>query len=101
MFKCPVCGATVQRRYGLTHAQAKALNFIKSFIAEFGWSPSYDEIAEAMGLSPKSKVVIHRYVRALEARGYIISIPNHQRSIAIMEAEPHVGQGSHRTSRSP
>ena len=53
----------------MTAKQKAALDFIRTFIAATGTSPSYDEIRIALGLGSKSRV--HEIVHALIERGYL------------------------------
>lgn len=73
-------GATVGA--GLTHEQAKALDFIRTFqIENSGASPSYAEIGEAVG---RSKGNVHDLLHRMKDRG-VIAIPRHRaRSITIV-----------------
>lgn len=67
---------------GLTKQQSIALAFIRRHCAEHGFSPSYQEIAQALGL--KSRSGVHRLVAALEERGFINrGAPYRARSIGI------------------
>jgi repressor LexA len=70
---------------GMTRRQQQALSFIDGYIAMFGWSPSYQEIADAIGLRSKGRVF--ELVHALEARGYLCSHPRLHRSIKILPQE--------------
>lgn len=54
---------------GLMPRQRDALAYISAYINSRGYSPSYLEIAAAIGLGSKSGV--HRLVTALEKRGHI------------------------------
>lgn len=54
---------------GLTERQRDAMLFVQGFIDRHGFSPTYDEIAAALGL--KSKSGIHRLVYGLVERGYL------------------------------
>jgi SOS-response transcriptional repressor LexA len=56
-------------RTGLTPQQQLAYDFIRASVAENGFSPSYDEIAAAVGLKAKSGVA--RLVDRLIARGVV------------------------------
>lgn len=56
---------------GLTKAQHKTLMVIRDYIDRHGFSPSYDEIRDALELSSKSGV--HRLISALKVRGYVSS----------------------------
>lgn len=66
---------------GLTAHQKRALDYIRSYAAEHGISPSYDEIKAFLGLASKSGV--SRVVHELEQRGAIELLPNRPRSISV------------------
>lgn len=66
---------------GLTARQRECLTFVRSFIAENGHSPSFDQIMDALDLASKSSV--HRLVSALEARGHINRQYGGARSISL------------------
>lgn len=70
---------------GLTRTQAKALEFIRSFIAANGYPPSLGEISEGMGCSANSRARAGEVVRALEDRGYLRRMPNRARAIELIE----------------
>jgi hypothetical protein len=67
---------------GLTQHQKSALDFIRGFVFEHGFSPSYGEIAQALGLAGKSQV--HKTVHELADRGAIALLPNRARSIQVV-----------------
>jgi len=69
----------------LTAQQKKLLSIIKSSMDSDGIVPSYEDMTSLMGL--RSKSGIHRYVLALEERGYINRIPNRARAIEILKDE--------------
>jgi repressor LexA len=69
---------------GLTKRQAEAVGFIREFIASNGYSPSYDEIGRALGISARSGA--HRIVQELVARGAVTILKNRTRSIRVLEA---------------
>ncbi len=69
-------------RYGLTTQQKALLNFIVCFSeASGGVMPSFEEMAEHMGLASKSGV--HRLVTALERRGHIARDGRRARAIRL------------------
>lgn len=68
-------------QYGTTKRQHELLRFIDKYIATRGYSPSYDEMKDALGLASKSGV--HRLVRGLEERNLINTIPDRARAIVI------------------
>jgi len=53
----------------LTKKQREVLDFIESFIQDNGYTPSYREIAQGMGLSSPSTV--HQHIQALCDKGVI------------------------------
>lgn len=66
----------------LTPRQSDALRFIGRFIAARGYSPSYDEIAQALGLRSKSGA--HRMVCALVERGCLRHLPKGKRGLEVI-----------------
>jgi len=71
----------------LTAKQAKLLHLLDDHIGQTGVAPSFDEMAEAMGLAAKSG--IDRLILGLEDRGYIRRIPGKARAIEVLRT----GQG--------
>ncbi len=68
----------------LTLRQRDAFDFIKSFSAENGYGPSYEQIAEGLGL--KSRGRAHDLVSGLIARGAIRKAPGCARQYEIIGA---------------
>ncbi len=66
----------------LTRKQFELLRYINDYQHKQGFSPSYDEMKEALTLRSKSGV--HRLIRALEERGAIRRRPHRARSIEIL-----------------
>lgn len=79
---CPNCGFNLGVSLGLTPRQAEALKFIASFIQERGYSPSYEELREAMGC--KSKNTVFRLVDVLQQRGHIAIRRGAARSMTVL-----------------
>jgi len=69
-------------KMGLTQKQAKFLAVIKDFIAQNGYSPSYEEMKQMNGMRSKSHV--HAMVYALKKRGYVDVIRHSKRSIVVL-----------------
>lgn len=69
---------------GLTERQLRTLNFIRSFVAEKGYSPSYDEIMSGVGMASRGNV--HRFVSCLIERGYLRKAFNRPRSLEVVGA---------------
>ncbi|MEX2261385.1 MAG: transcriptional repressor LexA [Bryobacteraceae bacterium] len=63
----------------LTRRQKQVLDFIASFVGENGYSPSYEEIARALGLA--SLATVHKHISALDAKQYLRRGVNQSRSL--------------------
>lgn len=77
----------------MTKRQKDAYDFIRSYIDEKGFGPSYDEIMKALGLNSKSGV--HRIIHGLKERGVLSQRPYLARCIEIKQsydAEYHLGR---------
>lgn len=70
-------------QHGLTKRQHETLTFIKEYIAKNGYSPSYEEISEGVGLGGKAGV--HRVIYGLVDRGRVTVIKDRARSIALVD----------------
>lgn len=68
---------------GLTPKQRQTLDWICAYQTQNRCSPSYDEIAEGVGLKAKSGV--HRLVTALEDRGHLHRNKFMPRSLTVPE----------------
>ena len=66
----------------LTKRQKEILDFIKGFLAEHEYSPSYEEIASGMGL--KSLATVHKHIANLFAKGVLHKGHNRSRSIDVL-----------------
>jgi len=55
----------------ITPSQYKVYKFICQYIDKEGYSPSYQEVARGIGISPRSKSLISRQVHALMKAGYL------------------------------
>lgn len=67
----------------LTLAQQRAHKFIKQFIAEHGFAPTVQEVAQGIGI--KSKGVAHRYILALEEAGKIRLAHGRHRNVELID----------------
>lgn len=79
--------------FGLTHQQASLVAFIENYAERHGGaSPSFAEMAVAMGNSSKSTV--YRMVELLEQRGVIRHKKGARRSIAVCRVNlRHISTG--------
>ena len=65
----------------LTKRQKEVLDFIADFVEENGYSPSYEEVAQALGLA--SLATVHKHIQALESRKYLQRSFNQSRSLEV------------------
>ena len=61
----------------MTYKQKKFLNFIKKFIKDNGYSPSYKEIGAAFNVTTPT---VRFHILSLKKRKFITSIPGTARS---------------------
>lgn len=73
----------------LTRKQHELLLFIDSHLRQTGFSPSFDEMKDALGL--KSKSGIHRLISALEERGFLARRHNRARALEVLRL-PETGE---------
>lgn len=66
----------------LTEKQYKLLMFINKVTKESGYSPSFEEMKNAIGL--KSKSGIHNLLNALEERDFIRKLPHKARALEVV-----------------
>jgi repressor LexA len=66
----------------MTPRQLEALNFIKSFIKENGYSPSFSEIGDGIGM--KSNSGVHDLIHILFEQGKISMSRGRSRSIYVV-----------------
>ena len=71
----------------LTKRQREILDFIESFIQNYGYSPSFEEIAKFFNY--RSLATVHEHLSNLERKGYIRRNYNESRSVEPLEAERH------------
>src|SRR5438034_10412412 len=65
----------------LTSRQKQVLDFIAKFVADNGYSPSYEEIANGMELA--SLATVHKHISALAAKNYLTRGFNRSRSLEL------------------
>jgi len=65
----------------LTRRQKQVLEFIASYQRDFGYRPSYEEIAEALGLA--SLATVHKHIATLERKNYLRRGFNQSRSLEL------------------
>ncbi|MGA8937917.1 MAG: S24 family peptidase, partial [Acidobacteriaceae bacterium] len=66
----------------ITRRQKEVIDFLSSFTARNGYSPSYEEIAAGLGLS--SLATVHKHVTNLQNKGLLQRTHNRSRSIDVI-----------------
>ncbi len=66
----------------LTRRQKQVLDFLVNFINRKGYSPSFEEIGESLGLS--SLATVHKHIETLEKKGFIRRGYNQSRSVEVV-----------------
>ena len=75
----------------LTRRQRQVFDYISGFIETNGYSPSYEEIGAAMGLT--SLATVHKHVTNLRRKKLIETEYNQSRSISVANKCPTCGRG--------
>ncbi|MBI4409906.1 MAG: transcriptional repressor LexA [Gemmatimonadetes bacterium] len=68
----------------LTRRQKEILDFLREFVDEHGYSPSFEEIAQRFSYS--SLATVHEHLENLKRKGYIRKSYNESRSIELVPA---------------
>lgn len=66
----------------ITKRQREVYDFISGFVASKGYSPSFEEIGEALGLN--SLATVHKHISNLESKGLLKRDYNRSRSIDVI-----------------
>lgn len=69
-------------RMALTRRQREVYDYIAAFVQRHGYSPSFEEIGEGMGLS--SLATVHKHISNLEKKGLLKRDYNKSRSIDVL-----------------
>ncbi len=67
----------------LTKRQREILDYLAAHVAEHGYAPSFEEIAEAMGYA--SLATVHEHLSNLEKKGVIRRAYNESRGIEVLD----------------
>jgi len=67
----------------LTSQEQKTLQFIRNYLAQYGYAPKFKKIGMAIGVS--SHGTIHRYVQSLEDKGYIDRVKGNSRGMSLVD----------------
>jgi repressor LexA len=69
----------------LTKRQREILDYVESFLENYGYSPSFEEIAKFFGYS--SLATVHEHLSNLERKGYLRKNYNKSRSLELVPSE--------------
>ena len=67
----------------LTTQEQNTLQFIRHYLAQYGYAPKFKEIGLAIGVN--SQGTVHRYVQSLEEKGYIDRAKGNARGMSLVE----------------
>ena len=67
----------------LTSQEHNTLQFIRHYLAQYGYAPKFKEIGLAIGVN--SQGTVHRYVQSLEEKGYIERAKGNARGMNLVE----------------
>ena len=70
----------------LTKKQRQILDYVESFVGSNGYSPSYEEIAQAFDYS--SLATVHEHLTNLEQKGFLRKNYNKSRSLEVVRTDP-------------
>ena len=70
-------------KYNLTKRQKDVLDFIKAFVEENGYAPTYQEIADNSGMKSRSEA--YARVQALIKKGHVVNKIGSHRSLTLVE----------------
>jgi len=77
-----ICGVDERSAMALTKRQRQMYDFISEFVESNGYSPSFEEIGAAMGLS--SLATVHKHINNLETKKLLRRDYNRSRSIDVL-----------------
>ena len=83
----------------LTRKQHELLSFIDRHLRETGFSPSFDEMKDALSL--RSKSGIHRLISALEERGFLSRRHHRARALEVLRLPEHAPLAEHASMLDP
>jgi repressor LexA len=76
----------------ITRRQREVYDFLQRFVDEHGYSPSYQEIGEGLGLS--SLATVHKHITNLEQKGLLKRDYNRSRSIDVLKMRARMKQSA-------
>src|SRR5712692_4258679 len=79
----------------ITQRQRQVYDFISRFVVEKGYSPSFEEIGEGLGLS--SLATVHKHISNLQEKGLLTRGYNRSRSIDLLAPKGRLKQSMRRS----
>jgi repressor LexA len=73
----------MSERFGITKRQREAFDWLSAYIDDHGYSPSFREIMDGLGMKSVSQV--SAIVKVLEQRNYVKRLYGLRRSITICD----------------
>lgn len=73
----------------LPQAQAKVLNFIKTYEGQKGHGPTLDETSKALGVTIPT---VHQHVKALRRKGYLKSPAIQSRNLGVFSSDEEIAE---------
>ena len=74
----------------ITKRQRQVYDFISDFVQQNGYSPSFEEIGQGLGLS--SLATVHKHISNLEKKGLLSRDYNRSRSIDLLPPKGRLKQ---------
>src|ERR1700740_631663 len=74
----------------ITRRQRQVYDYISEFVTEKGYSPSFEEIGDGLGLS--SLATVHKHISNLEKKGLLTRDYNKSRSIDLLPPKGRLKQ---------
>src|SRR5208337_3382286 len=84
------CNRRLSATMALTRRQKQVYDFLAQFVDEHGYSPSFEEVGEGLGLS--SLATVHKHVSNLEEKGLLKRDYNRSRSIDLVKPRGRMRQ---------
>src|SRR2546427_1726122 len=74
----------------ITRRQRQVYDYISEFVRKYGYSPSFEEIGDGLGLS--SLATVHKHISNLEKKGLLSRDYNRSRSIDLLQPKGRLKQ---------
>src|SRR5271157_1519989 len=84
------CNRRLSATMALTRRQKQVYDFLAQFVDEHGYSPSFEEIGDGLGLS--SLATVHKHISNLERKGLLKRDYNCSRSIDLLKPRGRMRQ---------